>query len=211
MSSRQTADLYSQHHAERGRYGFTYGGLKSDRAQVLAKWIRSRDRLLDVGCRDGTLTEFLAGESVNVIGVDIDWQALARAAQRSLRVLWADVMRGLPFRDATFDTVNCAEILEHLPYPPIALAECNRVLARDGVLCGSVPNSFRLKNRLRFLMGREFELDPTHLHHFSPSDLATLLREAGFVDITLRFTESRFLRLHPRLMANDICFRARKP
>ena len=72
-----------------------------------------------------------------------------------------------------------------------------------------MPNAFRLKSRLVFLAGRPPESDPTHLHLFSPSAVRELL--ADFDQVQLRFVAGRLTRLHPRLFANDTCFRGRKP
>ncbi len=83
------------------------------------------------------------------------------------------------------------------------------MLHAGGTFVGSIPNSFRLKNRLKFLMGRDFEVDPTHLRHFSPQSLRECLATA-FTQIELRFVESRLLRVSPRLMGNAICFKAIK-
>jgi hypothetical protein len=82
------------------------------------------------------------------------------------------------------------------------------VLRPGGRLVGSVPNAFRLLNRLRFLAGLPPERDPTHLHMFTPRAVEALLSE--FEDVELRLISSRFLRLHPRLFANDIVFAGRK-
>jgi 2-polyprenyl-3-methyl-5-hydroxy-6-metoxy-1,4-benzoquinol methylase len=101
------------------------------------------------------------------------------------------------------------ELLEHLPMPERTVAEARRVLRSGGRLVGSVPNAFRLKSRLVFLAGRPPESDPTHLHLFSPSAVRELL--ADFDQVQLRFVAGRLTRLQPRLFANDICFRGRKP
>jgi SAM-dependent methyltransferase len=87
--------------------------------------------------------------------------------------------------------------------------EVRRVLRPGGRLVGSVPNAYRLKGRPSFLVGRPPEPDPTHLHLFSPDDVHRLLHE--FDQVQLRFVAGRLTPLHPRLFANDICFRARKP
>jgi hypothetical protein len=72
-----------------------------------------------------------------------------------------------------------------------------------------VPNSYRLKNRLRFLVGRPIETDPTHLHLFRPGDLLRLLEP--FETPRLDYVVGRLVLLHPRLFANVIVFSARKP
>lgn len=78
-----------------------------------------------------------------------------------------------------------------------------------GRLVGSVPNGDRLTSRLRLLLGGLPDVDPTHLHIFSPDAVRRLLED--FDQVQLRFVAGRFTPLHPRLLANDICFRARKP
>jgi len=85
------------------------------------------------------------------------------------------------------------------------------VLRPGGAFLGSVPNTYRLKSRLRFLLGRppEFADDPTHLHMFSGADVRELL--SGFEELELRYVAGRLTPLWPRLFANDIVFRARKP
>lgn len=50
-----------------------------------------------------------------------------------------DLNAGLPFADASFDTVLLADVLEHIVRPWQLLAEIGRVLAPGGRLIGSVP------------------------------------------------------------------------
>ena len=83
------------------------------------------------------------------------------------------------------------------------------MLRPGGMLIGSIPNAYRLKNRLRFLAGRPIEDNPTHLHLIGEAELRRLL--GGFEEIDLRFISSRLLRLQQRLFANIIVFAGRRP
>ncbi len=165
-------------------------------------------RVLDLGCRYGALARaYLEGNEV--VGVDVDREALAEAAKLGIETHWADVEQPLEFADDSFDVVVAGELFEHLRDPEAVVAEARRVLKPGGTLAGSVPNGYRLKNRIAFLLGRPPEQDPTHLQIFSPSDLRELLR--AFSDVELRFVAGRFVRMHPRLLANLIVFSARAP
>jgi hypothetical protein len=91
----------------------------------------------------------------------------------------------------------------------VLIAEIIRVLEPGGVLVGSVPNAFRVQGRLRFLLGRPPEDDPTHLHMFSPDQIRELL--ADFEEVQLTYVGGRYRPLHPRLLARDLVFSAVRP
>jgi SAM-dependent methyltransferase len=196
---------YRRHHRDRTDT-FVYGG--GERADLFRRYVGGPGRrVLDVGCRYGALTRaYLEGNQV--VGIDVDRWALGEAARLGIETQWADAEEGLPFEDESFDAVVAGELLEHVRDPPALVGEARRVLRPGGTFVGSVPNGFRLKNRLRFLAGRWPETDPTHLHLFSPDDLRALL--AGFEEPQLHFVSSRLLRLHPRLFANIVVFAGRK-
>lgn len=200
--------VYRAHHSAGGRYGFTYGG--KQRAVLLQSWIGRGKRVLDLGCRDGTL-ESLFSESNAVTGADIDRQALLLGLQdgKLQRVVQLDLRAPLPFAAGAFDCVVCAEVLEHLPQPGLLLAEVARLLRLGGLFVGSVPNAFRLKNRILFLLGKDFERDPTHLQHFSIMGLTTLLTER-FTGLTLLSTVGRFTWLDSRLFGNVLLWKCTK-
>ena len=203
----QLSDRYAEHHRSSRSEDFVFAG--PERAELFRRYVDGPGRrVLDLGCRYGALTRaYLAGN--DVVGVDVDRDALAEAAKLGIETHWANVDDPLPFPDESFDAVVAGELLEHVRDPRGLVEEAHRVLRPGGTFVGSVPNAFRLKNRLRFLGGRKPEDDPTHLHMFSPDDVRALLR--SFEDPRLHFIAGRFVRLHPRLFANDIVFVGLKP
>jgi SAM-dependent methyltransferase len=201
----RASDRYRKHHEEARSRDFIFAG--EERAELFARYVGGPGRrVLDLGCRYGTLTSRYAAGN-DVVGIDIDKEALESAEQLGIETIWADAEEPLPFDDETFDVVVAGELLEHVRDPAALVDEAHRVLRPGGTFVGSVPNAFRLKNRLRFLAGRQPERDPTHLHIFTPTDVRQLL--CHFDDVQLHFIASRFLRLHPRLFANDIVFAAK--
>ena len=199
-------EQYERHHRERREEGdFVF---VPERIPLLVAAVGAGKQVLDLGCRSGALTRhFLDGNEV--VGLDVDAAALAKAAALGIEPLRANVEEPLPFEDERFDAVVAGELLEHLRFPDALVAEIRRVLQPGGVLAGSVPNAFRLQSRLRFLRGRPPEDDPTHLRMFSPPALEALLA-AGFEDVELFFVGGRYRRLHPRLLARDLVFSARR-
>lgn len=199
-------ERYEAHHRERRDEGdFVF---VPERIPLFKTAIGTGKRVLDLGCRSGALTRhFLEGNEV--LGLDVDAAALAKAAELGIEPVQANVEEPLPFEDATFDAVVAGELLEHLQFPDALVAEARRVLRPGGALVGSVPNAFRVQSRLRFLRGSAPEDDPTHLRMFSPGALRILLADFGAVELS--YVGGRYRRLHPRLLARDLVFRARRP
>jgi uncharacterized RmlC-like cupin family protein/SAM-dependent methyltransferase len=160
--------------------------------------------VLDLGCRTGAVSvNYLPGN--RVVGIDIDPDALAIAAERGIEPVWGDLEARLPFDDDSFDAVVAGELLEHVRAPGEVVAEVRRVLRPGGTFAGSVPNAYRLQDRLGFLRGRPPDPDPTHLRLYSPTTLRELL--ASFSDVRLDFVGGRYRPLHARLLARDLVFR----
>ena len=198
-------DRYEEHHREHRDEGdFVF---VPERIPLLVAAVGRGKRVLDLGCRSGALTRhFLEGNSV--VGLDVDANALEKAAALGIEPVQANVEEPLPFDDGSFDAVVAGELLEHLQFPDALVAEIRRVLRPGGVLAGSVPNAFRVQSRLRFLRGNAPEDDPTHLRMFSPAALRELL--AGFERVELSFVGGRYTRLNARLFARDLVFVAVK-
>jgi SAM-dependent methyltransferase len=206
VSLEHLSERYAEHNRlERGA-GFVFAG--PERTELFRLQVGGPGRrVLDLGCRDGALTKTYAAGN-EVVGVDADHEALAEAAKLGIETRWADLDETLPFGDATFDVVVAGELLEHLRDPRRLVADVRRVLRPGGTFVASVPNAYRLKNRLRFLLGRRPEDDPTHLHMFSPSEVRALLE--GFDEPRLEYVAGRLVPLQPRLFANDIVFSGRR-
>ena len=95
-----------------------------------------------------------------------------------LKSKWVELdSEQLPFDDNYFDTVVFFEVMEHLRFPHRVLCEISRVLTIQGKLIGSVPNAFRLRNRWKFLPGKPFESDPSHLRSYSDKMLTEGLKK----------------------------------
>ena len=199
-------ERYERHHRSRSSE-FVFGG--DERAMLFRRLVGGPGRrVLDLGCRYGALTRAYA-EGNEVVGVDVDRDALAEAAKIGIETLWADVEEPLALGDASFDVVVAGELIEHLRDPERLVAEARRVLRPGGTFAASVPNFFRLRNRLAMLVGRPLDHDPTHLHIFAPRDLERLM--TGWDELRLHFIASRLLKLSPRLFGNIVVFSARKP
>jgi len=166
QSPKEQVAAFCEAHQSRGKYDYFYGG--AARRDTIVRLVGTGGDVLEVGCRAGNLTQhFAAGNRVT--GVDVDRNALELFEQRlGLKGRWVDVdVEPLPFADASFDVVVFSEVMEHVRFPQKALGEIARVLRPGGRHIGSVPNAFRLRNRIKFALGSPFETDPSHLRSYS--------------------------------------------
>jgi SAM-dependent methyltransferase len=92
------------------------------------------ERVVDVGCGTGDVTERLAREAeARVVALDLSPRMAALAAARGLPALTGDIER-LPFPDGSFDAVLANRVLYHLPDLDAGLAELARILRPGGRL-----------------------------------------------------------------------------
>jgi SAM-dependent methyltransferase len=114
---------------------------------------------LDAGCGTGLNLRNLPPGST---GLDINPRnvAILRARLPGQLIVEGD-LEALPFPDASFATVICTEVLEHVPSAERALLEIRRVLSPGGRLIGSVPARSPIW-RLRFLSSTCPHTEPFH-------------------------------------------------
>jgi 2-polyprenyl-3-methyl-5-hydroxy-6-metoxy-1,4-benzoquinol methylase len=178
-------DLYHTHHEKGDRLGLSL--FKDTRGDFLRNAVGTGKRVLDIGCRDGVLTETYA-KGNEVVGVDIDSAALAAARERlGIETTQFDLNGEWPLPPASFDAVVAGEVLEHLYFPEKVIERITGVLTSDGVFAGSVPNAFSLRNRFRLFFAQKKNTplgDPTHINHFSRPELIQMLSR-HFKEVTV--------------------------
>jgi SAM-dependent methyltransferase len=134
--------------------------------------------VLEAGCGEGYGADLLARDAAAVLALDYDPPTAAHVARRypAVGVARANLV-ALPVRDGGCDSVVSLQVVEHLWEQERFLAECRRALRPGGVLLLSTPN------RLTFSPGRDTPLNPFHTRELSPTELAALVGEAGFLDV----------------------------
>jgi SAM-dependent methyltransferase len=103
------------------------------RAEVASRADYASGWLLDIGCGDKPYQELFTKVD-RYFG--LDWPG-------SKADVHADAM-SLPFANASFDTVLCNQVLEHVPEPWRLMDEAVRVLRPDGFLILTAPQTWHL-------------------------------------------------------------------
>jgi ubiquinone/menaquinone biosynthesis C-methylase UbiE len=130
---------------------------------TLIRWLEAApgERILDVGCGDGSNAVTIARVGASVVGIDVNSErlALATAGKRSSLVEFRRMdAADLAFEDESFDRVVSFCGIEHFPNDEQVLAELHRVLRPGGILALSadslsnpeVTESERAAHRTRY-------------------------------------------------------------
>jgi len=186
------------------------------------------DRLLDVGCGDGTLLALARGSRFReVYGIDVAGAVVQRALDTCVRRLGSldgvhvaqqDLKQRLPLPDGFVDAVTALAVVEHIFDPYFAVAEVRRVLRVGGQFILEVPNLVWLPRRLDVFLGRlpvtgdEEGWDGGHLHYFTFAAVRELLVTNGFHIDYIGSTGifPRIRNLWPTLLGGNILVKARK-
>ena len=121
--------------------------------EALARLVPEGSRVLDLGCGDGAMLDYLQRtRSCSGYGVEIDDANVLACVQRGVDVIQLNLDEGLAmFGDNSFDVVLQIDTLQHLINAETMLRETARV-GRTGVV--AFPNFAHWPNRLSVLRGR---------------------------------------------------------
>jgi methionine biosynthesis protein MetW len=121
--------------------------------EVIAGWIKPGERVLDLGCGDGSLLKYLERtRRCRGYGVEIDPERVLASIRNGVNVIQSDLEAGLSgFRDNAFEHVVLSRTLQTVHHTQGILAEMLRV-GREAVV--SFPNFAFWKHRMAVLNGR---------------------------------------------------------
>lgn len=172
-------------------------------------WIQSHvplkdKRVVDIGCGGGILSDSMARQGADVLGIDLASKALRVAQLHALEAQTPNVRyreisaEALAAEEpASFDVVTCMEMLEHVPDPASVVLACATLVKPGGWVFFSTIN----RNPEAFLLaivGAEYVLNmlPRGTHEYQkfirPSELARHCRTAN-----LSVSDTRGLQYNP--------------
>ena len=111
--------------------------------------------ILDLGCGNGRMYDFLKQKEVNYLGVDNNSNLLECARNNFPEARFQlDDMSDMHFPQEAFDNVFCIAAFHHIPGKKIrkeVIQSIHGSLKTDGILILTVWNLFQLKNIWKFL------------------------------------------------------------
>src|SRR3972149_2049218 len=124
-----------------------------ERNDILPEIFNKQEKILDLGCGDGVVAEFLENKLGNsMIGADISSLAIKRTKEKGIKAYLIDAEKKLPFQGKSFDSVFWGDNIEHLFDPKETLMEIRRVLKKNGRLVISCPNMAYWRYRIFYAL-----------------------------------------------------------
>jgi 2-polyprenyl-3-methyl-5-hydroxy-6-metoxy-1,4-benzoquinol methylase len=143
--------------------------------------------VLDLGSGAGEFAKEIVRAGARPVGIEVARAAIDRAHSRhpELQFRLAPIDGPLPAADGEFDVVWSSEVIEHVADTAHWLSEVRRVLRPGGRLRLTTPSHGRVRLAIE---GVERFSEPLgdHLHLYTRRSLEQVLREFGFVDVSVR-------------------------
>jgi 2-polyprenyl-3-methyl-5-hydroxy-6-metoxy-1,4-benzoquinol methylase len=152
-------------------------------------------KILDLGCGNGSFTNYLTQQGFNATGLDPSESGIALAKQSfpDIEFIQGDIYN-LPFSqlENQFDYIVSIDVIEHLYLPRIMPQVAKRCLKAEGKLIITTPYHGYLKNIALSVSGKfDHHVNPLwdggHIKFFSVKTLTQLLQTEGFQTIDFYF------------------------
>ena len=119
--------------------------------KIISNIITENSRVLDVGCDDGSLMEFLKKDkNIDIRGIEISKEKVQTCISKGLTVIEGDAEFDLKqFPDKSFDYVVLGQTLQAFINPEVVIKELLRVGSKAIV---TIPNFGHWKVRLNLLI-----------------------------------------------------------
>ena len=151
----------------------------------------SGKKVVDIGCGGGILSDAMARQGGQVLGIDLAVKSLKVAQLHAIEA----GTQGVQYQEISaenlaaqqagqFDVVTCMEMLEHVPDPAAVVKACSQLVKPGGWVFFSTLNR-NPKSFLFAIVGAEYVLNllPKGTHEYArlikPSELADWLRAGG--------------------------------
>ncbi|MFC1718249.1 class I SAM-dependent methyltransferase [Candidatus Poribacteria bacterium] len=129
--------------------------------------------MVEIGCGNGSVLQFLNSKGVNIEGGDLFLEALQFCRSRVDVPLYQLDACNTPFADEQYDVVGLFDVIEHINDDEKVLKEAYRICKLGGRVILTVPAN-------RWLWSY-FDVMSCHKRRYSKKELHQKLRGAGFV------------------------------
>lgn len=183
--------------------------------RIIAGLVSEGSRVLDLGCGEGTLLEYLVEERrIEGFGVEISESAIYRCFEKGLSVSHQDIDSGLKhYPETHFDFVIFNQTMQQVHKPRKAII---RALKIGKTIIVGFPNFCNIRARFQITLGGRVPVTPSlpyswydtpNLHFLSIRDFRRFCRREGIrIRKAFYLTQRGRVRILPNLLADDAIF-----
>jgi methionine biosynthesis protein MetW len=175
----------------------------------MAQIIEPGSTVLDVGCGEGLLLEYLTkNRAIKGYGVDISHEAAKLAETRGIVIKVTDILAWEI--EEKYDYIILSEVIEHLANSEQVIVKLSKHFRKAMIV--SVPNIGYYQHRLRLLFGRfpiQWNWHPSeHLRFWTVVDFKAWIQELGLAVVKVESSNGLPLlhRYLPNLFGNQVVF-----
>lgn len=157
--------------------------------QKILNKLKYKNKLLDIGCGNGSLTKVLSKNFKSTFAIDTSKSAIYFAKKNNLKKVTFKVgtlqLHNKKFTRSTFDTITAIEVIEHVYSPDQFLKDIKRIMNNKTNLIISTPFHGYFKNLLISILGKfDDHFNPLwehgHIKFWSINTFMQLLSRNGF-------------------------------
>ena len=183
-------------------------------------WISRDSKVLDLGCGDGSLLNYLRKEkSASGLGIEIDAEKIKSCLKKGISVVEQDIDSGLEnFGDQSFDYVVMSQSIQALKKPEVALEEIVRI-GKECIV--SIPNFANIKCRLQLFFKGQMPVSSAlphdwystpNLHLCSLEDFVKLCKKSNIKIVERKLSkingeDSILMKLLPNLFSEAALYK----
>jgi len=167
--------------------------------EIIQNWITPKSRVLDLGCGDGSLLNYLKlKKNVNGIGLEINADNIESCIEKGVNVIEQNIDEGLTnFQSNSFDTVLLTQTLQASSKPDLLVDEMLRI-GEYGVI--TFPNFGNWKSRLSLASNGRMPVskfmphnwyDTPNIHFCTVKDFDALCMEKNVTVLTRTVVDSQ--------------------
>lgn len=146
---------------------------------TVVKYIKSKDKIIEIGAGTGNIARYLQKNGYKNISVgEIHLNGLKYAQSYGMKDCYQFDLLDSPFENE-FDVVCMFDVLEHIPDDNLALQNVYKMLKVDGKIILTVPSHMWLWNRDDRIAG--------HKIRYIKKELIQRLENNGFEVLTVRY------------------------
>lgn len=190
------------------------------RAEIISKFIEPNSTILDIGCGDGTLIDFIAKNNspIKIVGVDISKKAVEYTIKRGYEAYEMNILSDefIHFiNNNVFDYIIITEVIEHIQDSKKLMLNLKESFIKS--IFVSIPNSGFIMHRLRLLIGYFPVIVivhhiKEHIRFWTYNDFLYWCNYLGFEVVNYRVSSTSivgsidFGKLYPSLFAKQIIY-----